>query len=40
MIAGLPVESWLLMIVAVGAGLVIEVAFLRAHRNDDDGRDR
>ncbi|CAN5679788.1 hypothetical protein BH23GEM10_BH23GEM10_15030 [soil metagenome] len=35
MIAGLPVESWLLMIVAVGAGLVIEIAFLRAHRHDD-----
>ena len=37
MIAGLPLESWLLIAVSVGAGLVIELAFFRAHRR---GRDR
>ncbi len=38
MILGLPLDSWLLMIVAVGAGLVIEVAFLRARRGGPEGR--
>lgn len=32
MIAGLPWPSWLLLFLAVGTGLVIEVAFFRAHR--------
>ncbi|HEX6324198.1 MAG TPA: hypothetical protein VFZ36_10775 [Vicinamibacterales bacterium] len=32
MIAGLPAASWLLILVSVGAGLAIEIAFLRAQR--------
>jgi hypothetical protein len=36
MIAGLPAATWLLMLAAVGAGLVIEIAFLRAHRRRPD----
>ena len=32
MIAGLPVGAWLLLAVAVGAGLALEVAFYRTHR--------
>lgn len=33
MIAGLPLESWILIVAAVGVGLVIELAFLRAQRH-------
>lgn len=33
MIAGLPIESWILIIAAVGIGVVIELAFLRAQRH-------
>jgi hypothetical protein len=32
MLAGLSVASWALILVAIGAGLAIEIAFLRAHR--------
>jgi len=32
MIAGLPWQSWLLLIAAVGIGLVIEFAFYIRHR--------
>ncbi len=38
MIAGLPWESWLLLLVAVGLGLGIEIAFFRAHRKERRGR--
>jgi len=31
MIAGLSLASWALILVAVGAGLAIEIAFLCAH---------
>lgn len=30
--AGLPLSSWLLIGASVGAGLVLEIAFYRAHR--------
>jgi hypothetical protein len=39
-IAGLPAASWLLIVVAVGAGLAIELMFLRAHRRAPDAADR
>lgn len=40
MVAGLPVESWLLIAAAVGIGLIIEFAFLKARRGDrTDGED-
>lgn len=32
MIAGLPLASWALLLVAVGLGLGLELAYLRAHR--------
>ena len=32
MIAGMPVDAWLLLIVAVGLGLALELAFYRAQR--------
>lgn len=31
-VAGLPIESWVLVVAAVGIGLAIEIAFFRAHR--------
>ena len=37
-VAGLPVESWLLVVSAVGIGLAVEIAFLRA-RHRDRGED-
>ncbi|HUH13300.1 MAG TPA: hypothetical protein VMK65_09325 [Longimicrobiales bacterium] len=37
MIAGLPLASWALILVAVGAGLAIELAFFRAHRGGEAG---
>jgi hypothetical protein len=40
MIAGLPAASWVLIFVAVGAGLAIEIAFLRAHRDRASRKDR
>jgi hypothetical protein len=38
MIAGLPVDAWLLLIVAVGLGLTLELAFYRTQRRrrEDD----
>ena len=32
MILGLPFDAWLLLILAVGLGLTLELAFYRAHR--------
>jgi hypothetical protein len=40
MIAGLSLASWALIVVAIGAGLAIEVAFLRAHHDPAPARDR
>lgn len=40
MIAGLPWESWLLLIGAPGLGLAIEIAFFRAHRRERRERKR
>jgi hypothetical protein len=40
MIAGLPAASWVLIVVAVGAGLAIEIAFLRAQRRRRPREDR
>lgn len=37
-VAGLPVESWLLIVAAVGIGLAIEIAFFRAHRRAERRR--
>ena len=37
MIAGLPLESWILILASVGIGLGIELAYLRARRRDRDG---
>jgi len=31
-IAGLPLATWLLLVVAVAAGLLVEFVFLRRHR--------
>jgi hypothetical protein len=39
-IAGLSLASWALILVAVGAGLAIEIVFLRAHRDHGSGEDR
>ncbi|CAN5873191.1 hypothetical protein BH23GEM9_BH23GEM9_07450 [soil metagenome] len=36
MIAGLSIAAWLLIAAAVGGGLIIELAFLRAHGADRD----
>lgn len=38
MIAGLPFDAWLLLVVAVGLGLTLELAFYRAQRRgrEDD----
>ena len=32
MIAGLPWQTWLLLVVAAGTGLAVELAFWRANR--------
>lgn len=41
MIAGLPWESWLLLLLSVGVGLAFEIAFFQAHRTaSDERRDR
>lgn len=37
-VAGLPIESWLLVVASVGIGLGIEVAFFRAHRRAERRR--
>jgi hypothetical protein len=34
MIAGLPIATWVLFAIAVGAGLTVEIIFLRRHRRD------
>ena len=34
MILGLPVDAWVLLIVAVGLGLCLELVFIRARRRD------
>lgn len=34
MILSLPIDAWLLLFVAVGLGLALEVAFYRARRGD------
>ena len=34
MILGLPIDAWLLLVLAVGLGLGLEIAFLLAHRRD------
>jgi hypothetical protein len=41
MIAGLPWQSWLLLLFSTGLGLGMEIAFFRAHRklrNEPPGR--
>ena len=38
MIAGLPWTAWLLVIVAVGLGLTVELIFFLKHRNDRERR--
>lgn len=40
MIFGLPLDAWALLAVAVGAGLALELAFLRALRGRPRRRDR
>lgn len=37
-VAGLPIESWLLIVAAVGIGLAVEIAFFRAHRRAERRR--
>lgn len=37
LMAGLPLDAWALLVVAVGLGLSLEVAFRRARRHDRDG---
>lgn len=37
MIAGLPLDAWILLVTAVGLGLTLELAFYRARRR---GRER
>jgi len=39
MIAGLPVDAWLLLVAAVGLGLTLELAFYRARRRERAGED-
>lgn len=39
-IGGLSVQAWLLIAVSVGAGLLIELAFLRAQRSAPDRAQR
>lgn len=39
MLAGLSLASWALILVSVGAGLAIEIAFLRAHRDRPRGEE-
>lgn len=39
MIAGLPWTAWLLLIVAVGLGLAVELAFYFAHRRPGDAEE-
>jgi hypothetical protein len=34
MIAGLSLATWALILLAVGAGLALELVFLRAHRDE------
>ena len=34
MVAGLPWQSWLLLLGSVGVPLAIVIAFLRVHRNE------
>jgi len=34
MILGLPIDAWILLVLAVGLGLGLEIVFLRAHRRD------
>jgi len=38
MILGLPLDAWILLVLAVGLGLGLEVAFLLARRRDREGR--
>ena len=40
MIAGLPVEAWLLLIFSVGVPLAIELKFFFTHRNEKSSADR
>jgi hypothetical protein len=40
MLAGLSLASWTLILLAVGAGLAIELVFLRAHRGERPSGDR
>ena len=34
MILGLPLDAWVLLVLAVGLGLGLEIAFIRARRHD------
>ena len=38
MIAGLPWESWLLLLGSVGVPLIIVITFVRVHRNERKSR--
>ncbi len=40
MIAGLPADAWALLVVAVGLGLGLELAFMTARRRDVPRGDR
>ena len=34
---GMPLDAWMLLVVSVGLGLALELAFYRARRRPDDG---
>lgn len=36
MILGLPIDAWTLLVFAVGLGLAMEIAFIRARRRDPE----
>jgi hypothetical protein len=36
MILGLPIDAWVLLVLAVGLGVGLEIAFIRARRHDGE----
>ena len=38
-ILGMPLDAWILLVVSVGLGLGLEVAFLRAQKRHSSARD-